>query len=268
MLMASDRPTDFLTRSGTNLLTWLRSWRAVFRFAGVAIVESLTPDSYNSATRSVVLKQIYFTAWQILPRFTLFSALLSYVLILIVVNTARKFGLADYALEAVIRLLVLEILPLMTALFVALRSGAATGTEVVLMNIQNEIRAMERAGIDPLRFELIPRVIGGAISVLALTGVTSALALVLAFFAVYGFQYWNLPDFSRVVAHIFDLPTIAILWAKVLAFGLAVTVIPITEALAAPQKLFFAPIAVLRGMVRLFFVLMLIEVLSLALKYI
>jgi phospholipid/cholesterol/gamma-HCH transport system permease protein len=266
--MASARFTDTLTRYGSGLLSWLQSWQAVLRFAGVAIVESLSPGTYNSATRSVVLKQIYFTAWQILPRFTLFAALLSYVLIQIVVDTARNFGLADFALEATIRLLVLEILPLMTALFVALRSGAATGTEVVLMNIHNEIRAMEEAGIDPLRFELIPRVIGGAISVLALTAVTSSLALILAYFVVYGLQYWNLPEFARVLAHIFDLPTLVNLWAKVLAFGLAVTVIPITEALAAPQKLFFAPIAVLRGMVRLFFVLMLIEVLSLALKYI
>ncbi|MDR3394123.1 MAG: ABC transporter permease [Parasulfuritortus sp.] len=266
--MTSDSPTDFFTRFGASLLVWLKSWRAVSRFTAVAIVEALSPSTYNSATRSVVLKQIYFTAWQILPRFTLFSALLSYVLIQIVVDTARNFGLADYALEGVIRLLVLEVLPLMTALFVALRSGAATGTEVVLMNIHNEIRAMEESGIDPLRFELIPRVIGGVISVLALTAVTSALALLFAYFVVYGLQYWNLPDFARVMAHIFDLPALAILWAKVLAFGLAVTVIPITEALAAPQKLFFAPIAVLRGMVRLFFVLMLIEVLSLALKYI
>jgi phospholipid/cholesterol/gamma-HCH transport system permease protein len=265
--MATDRTTRLLTHFGTNLLNWLRSWRAVFHFAGVAIVEALTPATYNSATRSVVFKQIYFTAWQILPRFTLFSALFSYVLIRIVVETAGQFGLANYALEAVIRLLVLEVLPLMTALFVALRSGAATGTEVVLMNIHNEIKAMEEAGIDPLRFELIPRVIGGSISVLALTAVTSALALLFAYFEIYGLQY-NLPDFARVMARIFDPATIAILWGKVLAFGLAVTVIPITEALAAPQKLFFAPIAVLRGMVRLFFVLMLIEVLSLALKYI
>lgn len=266
--MANDRPPDFLTHTGTALLNWLRSWRAVFRFAGIAIVEALSPSIYNSATRSVVYKQIYFTAWQILPRFTLFSAIFSYVLIQIVVTTARNYGLAEYALEVTIRTLVLEMLPLMTALFVALRSGAATGTEVVLMNIHNEIRAMEEAGVDPLRFELIPRVIGGTISVLALTAMSSALALFLAYLAVYGFQYWSLDDFGRVIANIFDPVSIMVLWGKVLAFGLAVTVIPITEALAAPQKLFFAPIAVLRGMVRLFFVLMLIEVLTLALKYI
>lgn len=262
-------PTNtLLVRRGTALLAWLRSWRRLGRFTAVAIVEALTPATYNSATRSVVQKQIYFTAWQILPGFTLFSAVLSFVLIQIVVNAAREYGVAEHALEVSVRLLVLEILPLLTALFVGLRSGAAINTEVALMNVHNEIKALEEAGVDPMRFEFIPRVIGGAISVLALTATVSTLALVLAYIAVYGFQLWSLPDFNRVMSYVFDLPAIALLWAKVFAFGIAVTVIPISEGLSAPARLFFAPISVLRGMVRLFFVLMLVEVISLALKYI
>jgi len=260
---------DLLTRRGAGLLAWLRGWRRLGRFTAIAMVEALTPATYNSATRSVVQKQIYFTAWQILPGFTLFSAVLSFVLIQIVVDTARNYGLAQYTLEMSVRLLVLEILPLLTALFVGLRSGAAINTEVALMIVHNEMKALEETGVDPMRFEFIPRVIGGVISVLALTAVASTLALSLAYVAVYGMQPWSLDDFNRVMGNIFDLPAVALLWAKVLAFGLAVTVIPISEGLAAPPaKLFFVPISVLRGMVRLFFVLMLVEVISLALKYI
>lgn len=262
------RLIDFISRRGAGALNWLGGWRHTLRFGGMAVVESLSPASYNSATRSVVAKQIYFTAWQILPGFTLFAALFSFVIIQIVVSTARNYGLADYALEVVIRLLVLEILPLLTALFVALRSGAAINTEVALMNIHNEIDALKAAGVDPMRFEFFPRVIGGTISVLALSAVSCGLALMLAYFAVYGPQPWSLPDFNRVMGQVFPPLAIAALWFKVLLFGLAVTVIPIAEGLNAPRKLFFAPIAVLRGMVRLFFVLMLIEVMSLALKYI
>ena len=58
------------------------------------------------------------------------------------------------------RVLVLEMLPLMTALFVALRTGAAINTEVALMQIQNELDALQRIGIDPFRLELLPRVVG------------------------------------------------------------------------------------------------------------
>lgn len=266
---AMEHVIDRLSRRGAAFRAWLGTWRRLVRFGAEAVVESLTPATYNSATRSVVQKQIYFTAWQILPGFSLFSALLSFVLIQIVVDSARDFGIAQHALEMSVNLLVMELLPLLTALFVGLRSGAAINTEVALMIVHNEMKALEAAGVEPMRFEFIPRVIGGVVSVLALTAMASTLALCLAYIAVYGFQTSSLPEFNHILGSLFDLPTIVLLWAKVFAFGLAVTVIPISEGLAAPPgKLFFVPISVLRGMVRLFFVLMLIEVLSLILKYI
>ena len=260
--------TNFLNRRGAALLATLRIWRDTLQFAARAIIIACSPSAYNSATRTVVMKQIYFTAVQILPGFTLFAALLSFVLIQIVVTTAAQFGLSDYALEVSMRLLVLELLPLITALFVALRSSSAINTEVALMKINGEIEALESASVDTMRLEFMPRVIGGMISVLALTAVTSVLALILAYLAVYGLQTWSLPDFNRVMGKVFDNAVLVGIILKSTVFGLAVTVIPVAEGLATPRKLFMAPISVLRGMVRLFFALMLIEVASLAFKYI
>lgn len=260
--------TNFLTRRGAALLAMLRVWRATLSLTGEVVVAALSPAVYNSATRTVVMKQIYFTAVQILVPFTLFAAILSFVLIQIVVGTAAKYGLSEYALEMVVRLLVLEVLPLVTALFVALRSGSAINTEVALMRINNELEALEDSGVDTLRLEFMPRVIGGMLSVLSLTAITSVLALVLAYLAVYGLQPWSLPDFTRVMGQVFGGGILAGLGAKALVFGLAVTVIPVAEGLATPKMMFMAPISVLRGMVRLFFVLMFIEVASLAFKYI
>jgi phospholipid/cholesterol/gamma-HCH transport system permease protein len=259
---------NFLTRRGSALLATWRIWRDTMQFAARAIVTAATPASYNSATRTVVMKQIYFTALQILPGFMLFAALLSYVLIQIVVTTAANYGLSEYALEVSMRVLVLELLPLITALFVALRSSSAINTEVALMKINGELLALESACVDTMRLEFMPRVIGGVISVLALTAFTSVLALILAYLAVYGWQIWSLPDFSRVMGNVFETSVLLGILLKSLAFGLAVTVIPVAEGMATPRMLFMAPISVLRGMVRLFFVIMLIEVASLALKYI
>lgn len=260
--------SDFLTQRGAGFLATWRLWQSTFQLAGRVLLTTVTPGAYNSATRTVVMKQIYFTAVQILLPFTLFAALLSYVLIQIVVGTAANYNLSEYALEMVVRLLVLEILPLVTALFVALRSGSAINTEVALMQIHNEFDALEASGVDTLRLEVMPRVIGGVLSVLSLTAITSVLALVLAYLAVYGFQPWSLPDFSRVMGQVFDGAILLGIGLKALAFGLAVTVIPVAEGLATPKMLFMAPISVLRGMVRLFFALMFIEVASLAFKYI
>jgi phospholipid/cholesterol/gamma-HCH transport system permease protein len=260
----------WLTRRGERFSEWANAWAGVLAFTGVAVLGALSPSTYNKATRLVVQKQIYFTAWQILPGFALFSAVFSVLIIEIVGRNASAYGLYPYALELVVRVLVLEILPLLTALFVALRTGAAINTEVALMQIQNELSALERIGIDPLRLELLPRVVGGTISVLALTAVNVVVALLLARVMIIDLNPWSLPpgEFARVIGRVLDVPSIAVLWLKTLAFGLAVTVIPISEGLSTPKKLFHAPIAVLRGMVRLFFALMVIEFMALIAIYV
>lgn len=253
---------------GAAFLGWGASWWRVFHFGALALVMAFSPATYDKENRSVTAKQIYFTAWQVLPWFTLLSALLSLVLIRIVVTTALSYGLSQYALAMVVRVLVLELIPLFAALFVALRSGAAINTEVTLMHIRGDFDALRRAGADPLRRELVPRVIGSAVSVVALAAVSGVVALVLAYFGVYGFSPWGLAGYTRTVGQIFDPQVTVGLGLKTLLFGLAVAVIPITASLEMPREVRLAPVAVLRGMVRLFLVLVLIEGASLAVKYI
>lgn len=260
----------WLTRRGEGVSGWLNPWLYAVRFAFTAFVGVFSPSSYNKAMRRVVQRQIYFTAWQILPGFALFSALFSFLIIEIVVATARKYSLYEYALELILRILVLEIQPLMTALFIALRTGAAINTEVALMKIQNELYAMQRMGIDPMRLELFPRVAAGTVSVMVLTAVNVATALWLTHILIIDFHPWDLAsgDFTRIVGGVLDWQAMTVLWFKALAFGFAVTVIPIAEGLSTEQKLYKAPVSVLRGMVRLFFTLMLIEAAALAVVYV
>lgn len=260
--------TRFPGEIGAALLAWGASWWRVFHFGALALVMALSPATYDKETRAVTARQIYFTGWQVLPWFTLLAALLSMVLIRIVVVTAQSYGLSQYALEMVVRVLVLELIPLSAALFVALRSGSAINTEVTLMHIRGDFDAQRSAGADPLRHELVPRVIGSAVSVVALASVSGAIALALAYVGVYGFSPWGLPGFTRTVGQVFDLEVSMGLALKTLLFGLAVAVIPITASLEMPREVRLAPVAVLRGMVRLFLVLVLLEGASLAVKYI
>lgn len=253
---------------GSAFAGWLASWWRVFHFGALALAMALSPSTYDKENRAVTAKQIYFTAWQVLPWFTLLAALLSMVLIRIVVATTQNYGLSQYALEMVVRVLVLELIPLLAALFVALRSGAAINTEVALMHIRGDFEAMRSAGADPLRRELVPRVIGSAVSVLALATVSGAIALVLAYIGVYGFSPWGFAGFTRTVGQVFDVQVTAGLALKMLLFGLAVAVIPITASLETPREVRLVPVAVLRGMVRLFLVLVLLEGASLAVKYV
>jgi phospholipid/cholesterol/gamma-HCH transport system permease protein len=248
----------------------LRGWSQTLRFATIALASIFSRSAYNKASFLVIQKQIYYTAWQILPAFVVITTLLSAVIIDIVGETARNFNLYAYALETVIRVIVLEIVPLTTALLVAIRTGAAINTEIALTKLNNELEALQNLGVDPLRFELIPRVVGGTTAVLALTALGILISLGLSHLIIVDIQPWNLSpgDFTHTIGKIFTLGTVLMLWSKSLAFGLAITIIPIAEGLTTHKRMRYAPIAVLSGMVRLFLVIMLIEIGALFLTYV
>ena len=246
---------------------WLVGWARAVRFAGLALATAMSPSAYRAETRDVALKQIYFTAWQVLPGFLLFSALFSFVVIEISVTAARGFGLAPYALELVMRGLVLELIPLVTALFVALRSGAAIATEIGLMKATGELERMQAAGTDTLEREFVPRVAATAVSMFSLTVLSCAIAVALAYFAMYGASPHGFADFTRVVALVFERAALGGFVLKCVVFGALVAVIPIAAGLHATARLKSVPVVVLDGMVRLFFALGAVEVLALAVKY-
>lgn len=253
---------------GAKITGWFTVGYGIFAFLGRALLLLLDSATWNRATFDVVIKQVYFTAVQILHVFLGYALVISWLIISIILSTAREFGLTEFATEMTIRVLVLELLPFLTALFIALRSGSAINTEVALMQVNNELDALAHCKVPPMQFEFLPRLIGGVVSVVALASLAGLLALLLAYLSIYGLTMAGFEAFTRTVAKIFDFRIVAGLAVKCALFGLAVTLIPVTAGLETPKKLFMVPVSVLRGMMRVFFAIVAIEVMSLALKYI
>jgi phospholipid/cholesterol/gamma-HCH transport system permease protein len=253
---------------GAKLSGWFTVGYGTFAFLTRASLLLLDRTTWNHATFDVVVKQIYFTAVQILHVFLGYSLIISWLIISIILSTARDFGLTEFASEMTIRVLVLELLPFLTALFIALRSGSAINTEVALMQVNNELDALAHCKVPPMQFEFLPRLIGGVISVVSLSALAGLSALLLAYLTIYGVSMAGFEPFTQTIAKIFDFRIMAGLIVKCALFGLAVTLIPVTAGLETPRKLFMVPVSVLRGMMRVFFAIVAIEVVSLALKYI
>jgi len=253
---------------GAKLAGWFTVGYDTLAFLTRASLLLLDRTTWNHATFDVVMKQVYFTAVQILHIFLGYSLVISWLIISIILSTARDFGLTAFASEMTIRVLVLELLPFLTALFIALRSGSAINTEVALMQVNNELDALAHCKVPPMQFEFLPRMVGGVISVVLLAGLAGLSALLLAYLSIYGASIAGFEPFTQTMAKIFDFRIVAGLLVKCALFGLAVTLIPITAGLETPKKLFMVPVSVLRGMMRVFFAIVAIEVVSLALKYI
>ena len=238
----------------------------MLKFGAVVLVIALSPSTYNGARRAVTARHIYTSTWQVLPWFTALASLLSLVLIRIVVVTALSYGLSHYALQMVVRVLVLELIPLSAALFVALRAGLTFNPNALTRTTPAGVRSVAELSPQQLRTELAPRVFADALSVLALAMISSVVALVLTYLTVYGLSPWGLPAFTRTVGQVFDLAVSLGFVLKALLFSLAVAVVPMAASLEAAQQ--SGSSAVQPGAVRLFVVLLMLEAASLVVKYI
>jgi phospholipid/cholesterol/gamma-HCH transport system permease protein len=251
---------------GGEILLRPRSWRRLGRFAAIATVAALSPSSYGPAARELAVRQVYLTAWRILPGYLAFTALLSMVLIEIVRNAAHAYGVGAHAPELVLRVLVLELLPTLTALFVALRSGSAIGAEVALMRVSGSLA--EGDASTRLTGELVPRIAGAALAVFSLTTLACALATYLGYAQFYGTSTTGFHVYTRIVGHVFDGLVLSAFALKCLLFGLAVALIPLATGLEAePGEPRSIPAAVLAGLVKLFIIIGAVEVAMLVVKY-
>ncbi len=264
-----------LGRSGARSLVgssiaWSVSWWQVPHAGALVLVLALSPSTWRASVRAALARHVWFGTAPLLPWFALLAALVSVVIIRIVVVTAVSYGLTQYALEMVVRVLVLELIPLTAALFVALRATVPAGAQLSAMHASGALHAQEEAGADPLRHELLPRVVAGMFAVLLLAAVSCLIAMTLAYFAVYGAALGGFAGYTRTLGQVFNPGVSMILALKTLFFALAVALIPVAAFLRGPQSA-VAPGArsspELDSLVRLFAAILLIEIFSLIGNY-
>ena len=250
-------------RALNGLMAWLAGWWRVLYLGAQIMVLAVSPSSYGPANRLLLARHVVLATAPILLWFTLLCALATLVITRIVVVTALSYGLSQYALQLIIRVLVLELIPLGAALFVALRSTIASSAELAEMRLRGELAALA----DPLRQEAMPRVVAGMFASITLAALSCVVALVLAYLAVYGFTLSALPAYTRLFGQVFNPAVTLIFVLKSLFFSLAVALMSIASALydEAPAGLRHG--AELRALARMFVVILLIEMVSLVGNY-
>ena len=260
-----------LRRLGHSLTNWLGDWWHIALFSAVVLTLSLTPSTYTHAVRHAIARQLVRSTASNLLWFCVLSALVGIVIVRIVVVSALSYGLSRVAIEMVVRVLVLELLPLSATIFVAIRCTLPDSAEIEQMRTHRSMTAGQWQTLDPIRTEFFPRVVAGMFSVWMLAAVSCIMTLVLAYLAVYGLTLWGLSNYTRVVGQVFNPAVTMILVLKVFFFSLAVSFIPMAssyyEALASIKRARSELATGLAGMVRLFAVVLLIEVASLMGNY-
>ena len=245
-------------------------WWGIVRLSALLVEAALTPSAYGAENRRALARHMVDDAAPVLAGFTVLTALVSLIVIRIVIVTALSYGLTQYALEMVVRVLVLELIPLTAALFAALRCTIPNAVVVAGLRVRQGWTLSTRNGPDGrdlLRAEVLPRVASGVFSALLLAAVSCAVTLVLAYLSVYGPVMSGLEAYTRTVGQIFNPGVSLIFGLKILFLALAVALVPMAAALDEAPRTRRSMSAEVQGLVRMFLVILLIEAASLMGNY-
>lgn len=259
----------YRTVSHTSMapLRWAAAWARITFFGSVMVVRALSPRSYGPETRYNLARHVYLDTAPILGWFTVLIALFTLIITRIVIVTSASYGLSQYALEMVVRVLVIELIPLTAALFVALRGTIPSGAALVEMRRIGHFRTLRRRRLDPIAVEVLPRLLAGVFACITLAALSCVVAGVLAYFAVYGFTFAGFDAYTHMVGRVFKPMFTFIFAIKTLFFAIAVSIIPMASGLNNIEDDGSRESAALQGLVRMFGVLLILEALSLVGNY-
>jgi phospholipid/cholesterol/gamma-HCH transport system permease protein len=217
------------------------------QFSALQFIAALSPRVHDASVRQRSAQVFCASAWQTLPGYLLASILISAVLSRIVAISAESYGLSHLALEAIISVFVVEILPLVSTLFVVMRA---------VPSAMQQLAAESWDNADILRLAL-PYSVGNFLAVLVLTVIGGIISLLVAYLVVHGFTLWAWPAYARLIGEVFD-PILSIAFLiKLCLFALAVGIAPTTLLLESRQR--DAGLREMRVMVRLLLLLVAIE---------
>jgi phospholipid/cholesterol/gamma-HCH transport system permease protein len=251
-----------LERIGIVAVKKAEDLQQTFVFTWQLILALLHPKTYSIATVQVLVRQIYFTAIQILPFYLLLATILGSVVVGAIVMITLNLGIQDQLGSAIVNVLINELAPFLTVMFLALRSGTAITTEMAVMNVSGEMNALRYFNVDPMKYLFVPRVLNGILSMFLLTTMFSVVALISGYiFLALGSQM-GLSLYIGSLVEAFGAMDVLVLLLKSLFFGYVVTSIPVYRGNKTLMTYNAVPIAVLQGMVKLFVAILFIEVLS------
>jgi phospholipid/cholesterol/gamma-HCH transport system permease protein len=186
----------------------------------------------------LIRHEIYRAGLRLLPMFLFLSAALGLVVIGQTVSWLTRVGAINFLGTVMVIVVVRELGPLTAALLVLARIGTANVIELGTARAMGEVEALEALGIDPVHYLVVPRVIGMALGVFALTVYLILGALGSGYLWAFIQDIPLRPgDYLRQLASALSGLDFALLAVKTLAFGFIIALVTCYHGLAQPLRL-------------------------------
>jgi phospholipid/cholesterol/gamma-HCH transport system permease protein len=177
----------------------------------------------------LIVRQIYNAGARSLVIVMLSGLFVGMVLGLLGFDTLQRFGSED-SLGVLAALGMLKVLgPVLTALLFAGRAGTSLTSEIGLMKSTDQLTAMQMMAVDPMRYVIAPRFLGGIIAMPLLAATFSVIGLFGA--QLIGVQQMGVDvgAFWSQTQNAVDLRDVSEGIVKSLVFGVACSLIAVYE---------------------------------------
>jgi phospholipid/cholesterol/gamma-HCH transport system permease protein len=174
------RQAGWVERVGRRTIASLAETWALFGTLRDALTADFAPGAAaRKLVHGIMLTQVMFTGVQALSLVSVIGLLIGAS---IIIQTNMMVPADGELIGRVLVAVVLrELAPLITAIVVAGRSGTAIATELGNMKVNSEVLALASLGVDPVRYVVLPRMVGCVVSVVALMIYFSIVSLSAAF---------------------------------------------------------------------------------------
>jgi phospholipid/cholesterol/gamma-HCH transport system permease protein len=147
----------FLAAIGAVFLGFLAATGRLVVFAGLALATAFSPPVYPR----VILQEMVNIGYFSLPVVGLTALFTGMVLALQSYTGFSRFSAEGAVATVVVLSMTRELGPVIAALMVAGRAGAAMAAEIGTMRVTDQIDALTTLSTDPLRYLVLPRLIAG-----------------------------------------------------------------------------------------------------------
>ena len=170
-------------------------------------------------------KDVWYTCEQVgvnaLPIVGLISFLIGIIIAFQSAVPMQQYGAEIFVADLVGLSILRELGPLMTAILLAGRSGAAFAAEIGTMKVNEELNALTTMGLDPVRFLVITRILAAVLMVPLLTLFANMLGILGGALTMISF---NIPvlSFLREIDSLVDIKDLAAGMAKTPVFAILI----------------------------------------------
>jgi phospholipid/cholesterol/gamma-HCH transport system permease protein len=178
LLLTAPLPRSYLDYFGRKILVLIETLHGLTAFALITLGVAISNfGSKRHVIRPLVRSQVFRSGIRLLPMVGFMSVALGIIIVAQTEYILNRVGAENLVGTVMVSVVVRELGPILAALIVMARVGAATVIELGTARAMGEVEALEAIGIDPIHYLVVPRVFGLAISIFSLTVYSIFIAL-------------------------------------------------------------------------------------------